>query len=130
MANFQTFKDLSVTFKPHPITGDLVTVKDEASIKQSIVNLLLTNKGERFFAPNIGSSISNLLFEPLDYGTASLIQSEIKATLETYEPRIQIISIVATPNYDDNGFEVELVFEVVGRDDIPLNVNFFLERTR
>lgn len=130
MANFQTFKDLSVTFKPHPITGDLVTVKDEASIKQSIVNLLLTNKGERFFAPNIGSSISSLLFEPLDYGTASLIQSEIKATLETYEPRIQIISIVATPDYDNNGFEVELVFEIVGRDDIPLNVNFFLERTR
>lgn len=130
MANFQTFKDLSVTFKPHPITGDLITVKDEASIKQSIVNLLLTNKGERFFAPDVGSSISNLLFEPLDYGTASLLQSEIKTTLERYEPRIQIISIIATPNYDDNGFEVELVFEVIGRDDIPLNVNFFLERTR
>ncbi len=130
MANFQTFKDLSVTFKPHPITGDLITVKDEASIKQSIVNLLLTNKGERFFAPDVGSSISNLLFEPLDYGTASLLQSEIKTTLERYEPRIQIISIIATPNYEDNGFEVELVFEVIGRDDIPLNVNFFLERTR
>jgi phage baseplate assembly protein W len=130
VANFQTFKDLSVTFKPHPITGDLITVKDEASIKQSIVNLLLTNKGERFFAPDVGSSISNLLFEPLDYGTASLLQSEIKTTLERYEPRIQIISIIATPNYDDNGFEVELVFEVIGRDDIPLNVNFFLERTR
>lgn len=130
MPQFQTFKDLSVTFKPHPITGDLISVKDDNAIKQSIVNLLLTNKGERFFEPEIGASISELLFEPLDYGVAALIQTKIRDTLTQYEPRINILDIRAEPDEINNGFEVELVFEVIGREDIPTNVNFFLERTR
>jgi hypothetical protein len=127
---FQTFKDLSVTFKPHPVTGDLISVKDDNAIKQSIVNLLLTNKGERFFEPEIGASISELLFEPLDYGVAALIQTKIRDTLTQYEPRINILDIRAEPDEVNNGFEVELIFEVIGREDIPTNVNFFLERTR
>jgi phage baseplate assembly protein W len=127
---FQTFKDLSVTFKPHPVTGDLISVKDESAIKQSIVNLLLTNEGERFFEPEIGASISELLFEPLDYGVAALIQTKIRNTLTQYEPRINILDIRAEPDEINNGFEVELIFEVIGREDIPTNINFFLERTR
>ena len=130
MPQFQTFKDLNVTFKPHPINGDLVIVKDEASIKQSIVNLLLTNRGERLFEPNIGSDIVKLLFEPLDYGVATLVKSAIISTLDEYEPRINIVSLLVTPNFDYNGFDVELEFEIIGREDNPLNVDFFLERTR
>jgi len=127
---FQTFKDLNVTFKPHPITGDLITSKDEAAVKQAIVNLLLTNKGERLFNSQIGSDIPRLLFEQLDYGVAALVQSEIKNVLTDYEPRINIISLEVIPNFDDNGFDVGLEFEIIGRNDIPLNVEFFLERTR
>ena len=130
MLTFQTFKDLNITFKPHPVTGDLTTVKDEAAIKQAIINLLLTNKGERLFAPQIGSSLSNLLFEILDYGTASLVNTEIQNTLKSYEPRIRVLSLSTNPNFDDNGFDIELVFEVVGREDLPRSINFFLERTR
>lgn len=130
MPTFQTFKDLNITFKPHPVTGDLTVVKDEAAIKQAIINLLLTNRGERLFAPQIGSSLNNLLFEMLDFGTASLVNTEIQNTLKFYEPRINILSLSTAPNFDENGFDVELVFEVVGREDIPTSVNFFLERTR
>jgi phage baseplate assembly protein W len=130
MPTFQTFKDLNITFKSHPVTGDLTTVKDEAAIKQAIINLLLTNRGERMFAPQIGSSLSELLFEMLDYATASLVNTEVENTLTVYEPRIKILSLVTTPNFDDNGFDVELVFEVIGRDDLPRSINFFLERTR
>jgi phage baseplate assembly protein W len=130
MPTFQTFKDLNITFKPHPVTGDLTTVKDEAAIKQAIINLLLTNRGERLFAPQIGSSLSDLLFEILDFGTASLVNTEIQNTLRTYEPRIRVLSLSTNPNFDDNGFDVELVFEVVGREDLPRSINFFLERTR
>lgn len=130
MAKFQTFKDLSVTFKPHPITGDLISVKDEASIKQSIVNLLLINKGERFFDSDLGSNLYSLLFEPLDFGVATLVQNEVRATLERYEPRINVVSVIATPNFEENGFDLELSFEIIGREDIPLAVSFFLERTR
>jgi phage baseplate assembly protein W len=130
MPQFQTFKDLNITFKPHPITGDLTVVKDEAAIKQAIINLLLTNKGERFFDSRIGSSLSSLLFEPLDFATASLINTEVENTIKFYEPRITILSISTIPNFDDNGFDIELVFEVTGREDLPTSINFFLERTR
>jgi phage baseplate assembly protein W len=130
MPNFQTFKDLNITFKPHPITGDLTTVKDEAAIKQAIINLLLTNRGERFFDSRIGSSLSSLLFEQLDFATASLVNTEIENTLKSYEPRIRILSLSTTPNFDDNGFDIGVVFEVGGREDIPREITFFLERTR
>jgi phage baseplate assembly protein W len=130
MPNFQTFKDLNITFKPHPITGDLTVVKDEVAIKQAIINLLLTNRGERFFDSRIGSSLSNLLFEQLDFATAALINSEVENTIKFYEPRINILSISTVPNFDDNGFDIELVFEVIGREDSPTSINFFLERTR
>ena len=125
-----TFKDLNITFKPHPITGDLIVTKDEAAIKQAIINLLLTNKGERFFNTNLGSSISELLFEPLDFGTAAMVSAEVQNTLVFYEPRIKVLSVVAVPNFDLNGFDIELFFEVIGREDFPISINFFLERTR
>ena len=130
MAKTLTFKDLNITFKPHPITGDLIVSKDEAAIKQSVLNLLLTNRGERVFNANLGSSISSLLFEPLDYGTAGMVSAEIENTMNAYEPRIRVLAVNTLPDFDQNGFDVELIFEIIGREDIPLNVAFFLERTR
>lgn len=130
MPQFQTFKDLNVSFKSHPITKDLVSVRDNNAIKQSIVNLLLTNRGERLFNPNIGSDIRTLLFEPMDYGVAAIIKSKIVDTLTDYEPRIRILELYVIPNFDTNGFEVSLEYEIIGREDTPINVEFFLERTR
>jgi len=130
MPTFQTFKDLSVTFKKHPVTNDLVTVKDKAAIVQSITALLLTRKGERPFQPKLGCGIQNALFEPLDYASAGLIRSEIAEVLSTYEPRILIENIVVRPDEMNNGYEVELFYRIVGRDDVPVSVEFFLERTR
>ena len=78
MPSFQTFKDLSVTFKKHPVSDDLVAVKDKAAIVQSITGLLLTRKGERPFQPDLGCDVQNMLFEPLDFGSAALIKKEIK----------------------------------------------------
>ena len=130
MPEFQTFKDLSVTFKKHPVTDDLVTVKDTAAISQAIVNLLLTNKGERLFQPELGSGIYGTLFEPLDYGTAGLIRSEIVNTIGKYEPRIAVDNVIVTPDFDGNGYSVELTYIIRGREDRPINIEFFLERTR
>lgn len=130
MPTFQTFKDLSVTFKKHPVTDDLVTVKDKAAIVQAITALLLTRKGERPFQPDLGCGIQNALFEPLDYATSGLIRSEIAEVLIKYEPRIRIDTIVVRPDDQNNGYSVELSYIIVGRDDAPINVEFFLERTR
>jgi phage baseplate assembly protein W len=130
MLTFQTFKDLNITLKPHPVTGDLTVKKDEADIKQSITNLLLTSKGERFFNSQLGSGLSDLLFEPLDVGTASSINTEISTLITKYEPRVRITELSTLPNYEDNGFEVDLIVAIVGREDSPVSVQFFLERSR
>ena len=130
MPSFETFKDLSVTFKKHPVSDDLVTVKDKAAIVQAITALLLTRKGERPFQPQLGCGIQNVLFEPLDYGSAGIIKSEIREVLNRYEPRIEIDSIFCIPDELNNGYEVELSYTIVGRDDAPVAVEFFLERTR
>ena len=130
MPTFQTFKDLSVTFKKHPVTDDLVAVKDKAAISQAIQNLLMTNKGERPFQPQLGSGLMDMLFEPLDYGSAALIKKEIRQTINRYEPRISTDRITCVIDFDYNGYNVELVYKIVGRDDKPVTVEFFLERTR
>ena len=130
MATSLSFKDLNITFKKHPVTDDVVVSRDASAIKQAIVNLLLTNKGERLMNPNYGSDIRRYLFEPLDYGTANQIKGNIRDTIERFEPRITVVRLKASPNYDDNGFDITMTYSVRGTDDSPVTVDFFLSRTR
>ena len=130
MATSLSFKDLNITFKKHPVTDDVVVSKDASAIKQAIVNILLTNKGERLMNPRYGSDIRRFLFEPLDYGTGFQIKANIRDTLDRFEPRISVLDIKCTPNFDDNGFDVVLQYNVRGTDDPPVAVEFFLSRTR
>lgn len=130
MATQLSFKDLNITFKKHPVTNDVVVSKDASAIKQAIVNLLLTNKGERLMNPTYGSDIRSYLFEPMDFGTANQIKNNIRDTIETFEPRIRVLQISATPNFDDNGFDITMTYNVIGTDTPPVTVDFFLSRTR
>ena len=130
MPEVSTFKDLSITFKKHPVTDDLVTVKDKSAVAQSIKGLLLTRRGERPFQPDLGSGLQNLLFEPLDYGSGALIKKEIKETLSRYEPRISIQKLMCYPDMSNNGYEVELEYFILGREDRAVALDIFLERTR
>ena len=130
MPEVSTFKDLSITFKKHPVTDDLVTVKDKSAVAQSIKGLLLTRRGERPFQPELGSGLQDLLFEPLDYGSGALIKKEIKETLSRYEPRISIKKLMCYPDMSNNGYEVELEYFILGREDRAVALDIFLERTR
>ena len=130
MPEVSTFKDLSITFKKHPVTDDLVTVKDKAAVAQSIKGLLLTRRGERPFQPDLGSGLQDLLFEPLDNGSGALIKKEIKETLNRYEPRISITKLMCYPDMSNNGYEVELEYFILGREDRAVALDIFLERTR
>ena len=130
MANTLSFKDINITFKKHPVTDDLVVSKDASAIKQAVVNLLLTNKGERLMNPEYGSNIRSYLFEPLDYGTAAQIKGNIQSTIDRFEPRISISELKCVPNYNDNGFDVEMTYIIRGSDEPPVTVDIFLERTR
>ena len=79
-----SFRDVNITFKKHPVTDDVVVSKDNAAIKQSIISLLLTNRGERLFNSDFGSDIRSFLFEPLDFGTAAQIKMGIRSTIKQY----------------------------------------------
>ena len=130
MATQLSFKDLKITFKKHPVTNDVVVSKDASAIKQAIVSLLLTNKGERLMNPKYGSDIRSYLFEPLDYGTAAQIKANIRSTIDRFEPRISISDLKCLPNFNDNGFDVEMTYIIRGSDEPPVTVDIFLERTR
>ena len=130
MATSLSFKDLNITFKKHPVTNDVVVSKDASAIKQAIVSLLLTNKGERLMNPKYGSDIRSYLFEPLDYGTAAQIKGNIQSTIDRFEPRISISNLKCLPNFNDNGFDVEMTYIIRGSDEPPVTVDIFLERTR
>ena len=130
MPQQSTFKDLSVVFKKHPVTDDLVTVKDKVAIAQSISNLLQTNTGERPFNPDLGSGIRELLFEQADWGTAAAISGRVRECLVKYEPRIKVLRVNSDPDYNTNGFDVSIEYEILGRDDGRIVADVFLELTR
>ena len=130
MASFTPFKDIAISFTRNKITDDILVKKDAAAVKQAVINILLTNKGERLFDSSYGSDVPSYLFNPLDYGTAAQIENAIQAALR-YEPRIRIIDFGVEPDFDSNGFEVLLSFNIIGRNDsIPYEIEFFLESTR
>ena len=124
------FRDFSIGMKANPNTEDFSIVKNENAIKQAMKNLLLTQFGERPFQPNLGSGLRDVLFEPLDYGTAALIKKSIREVISTYEPRIRVQNIRTRLDSANNGYDVSLQYSIVGREDKAVGVEFFLERTR
>jgi phage baseplate assembly protein W len=123
------YSDFNLDFTAHPVTGDITKKLNENAIAQSIRNLLLTSHYERPFKPQLGSNVKKFLFEPIDNITTSLIQDSIFETLRNYEPRITIQEVVATPNYDEQRYDVNITFFVKNSVE-PLTINFFLERVR
>jgi len=124
------FKDISMTFQSNPLNRDLIGIKNETAISRSVKNLVLTSQGEKFFDSSFGTKVSKLLFENIDEMTASIIRDEISFTLNTYEPRIEIISISVKPNYDENEFAVTIQYKIIGIDVLPQQLSFALQPTR
>ncbi len=125
------FKDLSLSFAKNKVTEDLLVKKEDAAVKQAVLNILLTNKGERLYDAQYGSNVRTYLFEPLDFGTAGSIKDEIVRTLKRYEPRVTIQECLVEPNFDSNGFDVRLDFKVLSRADVPrISIEFFLNRSQ
>ncbi len=127
----RTFKDISLSFSPHPVTKDLPILKNESAIKRSVRNLVETIPTERFFNPLLGSEVRSSLFNFVDYGTASNIQSQIETTLDNFEDRIKNLQVEVTPRPDDYEFAVSVFYTIVGQgQDFPQEYTFILEATR
>jgi phage baseplate assembly protein W len=126
----RSFKDISLSFVPHPVTKDLPILKNERAIIRSIRNLVETIPTERFFNSLIGSDIRVSLFEFVDYGTASIVQNQIKTTIKNYEPRVENVKVSVNPKPDDNAFDVTVIFDIIGQEVPTQQFTFLLEATR
>ena len=124
------FKDLSASFQTNPLSNDLIALKNESSIARSVRNLVLTIQGERPFQPVLGTGVNNLLFDNMDKLTASAIRSEIRTTIENYEPRVEINEILVEPDFEGNAFHVTLQYFIIGIDVPEQELTFALAPTR
>ena len=124
------FKDISLSFQVNPLNYDLIAIKNETAIARSIRNLVLTQPGERFFNQNLGPKVNRSLFDNIDEISASIIRDEIENTIKNYEPRVSLIDVVVTPNFDDYEFSVTVSYYIVGVDVLPQQLSFALQPTR
>ena len=124
------FKDLSASFQTNPLSNDLIALKNETTIARSVRNLVLTIQGERPFQPALGTGVNNLLFDNMDKLTASAIRSELRTTIENYEPRVEINEILVEPDFERNAMDVTLQYFIIGIDVPEQELTFALEPTR
>ena len=126
----RSFKDISLSFEPHPVTKDLPVLKNANAIRRSVRNLVQTIPGERFFNPILGSSVYDSLFDLMDFGTSNLIEQEIVTTLRNFEPRVNNVRVRVSARADQNNFDITIFFDIVGAALPPQEFSFILEATR
>ena len=126
----RSYKDISLSFDPHPITKDLPVLKNENAIRRSVRNLVQTIPGERFFNSLLGSSVYESLFDLYDFGVSTLIEEEILATLDNFEPRVDNVNVQVEPRPDRNNINITIFFDIVGQELPPQEFSFILEATR
>ena len=126
----RSFKDISLSFEPHPVTKDLPVLKNERAITRSVRNIVETIPTEKFFTSLFGSDVYRSLFEFVDFGTATIIQDQIKTSLKNFEVRINNVRVEVDPRPDDNNFEVTVIFDIIGQEFPTQEFSFILEATR
>lgn len=126
----RSFKDISLSFDPHPITKDLPVLVNQQAIRRSIRNLVQTIPTERFFNPILGSDVRQSLFEFVDFGTASVIRDQILNTISNFEPRVNDVDVQVDPRPDENEFEITIIFNIIGQEIPTQQFSFILEATR
>ena len=126
----QVFKDISLSFKPHPITGDMPILKNERAIARSVRNLVETIPTEKFFNSLLGTDIRGSLFELYTNTTRTVIQDQIRTTIENFEPRVDNVEVEVNGQPDANTLEVIIYYDIVGMEVPRQEFTFLLEPTR
>ena len=112
------FVDISLSFEPNPLTGDLSTITNERAINNSIKNLILISPNEVPFNRNVGSTVAYLMFDMCDESTAALLRDEIERTIGYNEPRVETEEIFVKAEPDINQFVVTVKYKIIGYDQI------------
>ncbi len=126
----RSFKDISLSFKRHPVTNDVLVIKNEDAIKKSVINLCRTRLTERFFNDLLGTSIEGSLFELNNGEIASSLEEEVKVLLQNFEPRINVTDVIVDTETDPNGLYISVKYNIVGLPVAAQNIEFLLQPTR
>jgi len=125
----QIYSDFLTNLNPHPIVKDIVKYTNENAVSKSIRNLMLTNRGERLYQPDIGADINRMLFEPMSDGISELLSTYITNTINVYEPRAKVLNTNVIPDFDKNLYAVYITFMIINKQE-PITVNISLRRVR
>ena len=126
----RAFKDISLSFTPHPVTKDLPVLTNERAITRSVRNLVETIPTERFFNSVLGTDIRDSLFENFERSTVMIIEDQVRNTIRNFEPRVGQIGVEVDAMVDKNALEVKVLFEIDGLDVPTQSFTFLLEPTR
>ena len=126
----QGFKDISMTFQSNPLNDDLIAIKNENAIARSLRNIVFTLPGEKFFNESFGSRITESLFDNIDDITAAVIVDELRESINANEPRVVLDDVKAYPDFENNSFDVIIVYNIVGAEIPPQELQFVLQSSR
>ena len=126
----QRFKDISLSFTPHPVTKDLPILANERAIIRSVRNLVETIPTERFFNSNLGSSIRDMLFDNFSGSSVMIIEDMVRTTIRNYEPRVGDIGVEVNASPDSNTVTIKVLFDIIGLEAPVQSFDFILEPTR
>jgi phage baseplate assembly protein W len=129
MKKTRHYSDIDLDFTPHILTGDLSMKYDEDSVRRSLRNIVLTNKYERLFHPEIYSGISELLFEHMSQIVSISLKTRLENLIAKYEPRAKALHIEVTPNYSEDRYDIEISFYVINNLK-PVTTKLYLKRIR
>ena len=126
----RAFKDISLSFKRHPVTNDILALTNEDAIKRSVRNLVETINEERFFNPLLGSRVREGLFEVPDNTIRATLKSQIENSILNFEPRVNLTDVIINHPNDTNDLEVTVVYDIIGQEATPQEITFILQPTR
>ena len=124
------FKDISLSFKRHPVTNDILALTNEDAIKRSVRNLVETVNEERFFNPLLGSRVRESLFEVPDNTIRATLKAQIENSILNFEPRVNLTDVIINHPNDTNDLEVTVAYDIIGQEATPQEITFILQPTR
>ena len=127
--NVREYKDVSLSFSLNPVTNDIIAITGASAVIRAIKVLLSTHAGEVPFFPTFATTLKRLLFEPIDAITTSMIETEIRNVIDTYEPRAKVRQLIATPDEENNSYQIDLDIEILSTGQ-SATFSVFLKRIR
>lgn len=111
------YLDVDLSFEKKP-SGDIYKKADAAAVKQSVKNIVATNRLEKPFNDDFGANITSLLFELADDETSQQVRQMIDNAIYVYEPRAEVLNIDVSDRIDTNTINVTVTFKVVSTEEV------------